>query len=198
MIGLLLGLAAMGMAPEPLNLRKWLASDEFPTASDLRGGIPGARVEIVVDDTGVPLRCDVVAPTGSPSLDLRACQFATTRARFKAARDEDDHVIAGVYALPVDRRPAATPWADMTMSLSRMPVGPSVVQLRLIIDPTGKVETCTVAIPSGNPALDRIACSALTSAAQPPIRDGEGRAIRALRLTSVGFVAGRGVGASPN
>lgn len=192
MIGVLLGLAAMGMTPEPLNLKKWLAADDYPSAGELRGGPGGARIEVVVDDAGTPLRCDVVASTGSSSLDQRACQFARLHARFRTARDEAGHPVAGVYAQAVDRRPAVTPWVDMTLSVDRMPdARAAVVQLRLVLDPAGKVETCEVATPSGAPALDRLACPSLATAALPPVRDGAGVAIRALRPTSVGFVATR-------
>ena len=191
----LLAAAALGSVPVPTNLARWTANDDYPV--DAGGtGHGRVRVEIVVDDSGNMLRCDVAASSGSRDLDASACQIPLARARFEPARDEAGIPVAGVFGHTFDwsprlraQRPA---WTDLIVPVSRIPAGlPSpVTTVRTLVAADGRVESCTVAASSGSSALDAMACAAV---GQPkvatPAADRAGRAVRAMRTMMVGFVA---------
>lgn len=191
----LIAAATLGSVPVPTNLARWTANDDYPVDAGASGH-GRVRIEIVVDDAGNVLRCDVALSSGSRDLDASACTIPLARARFEPARDEAGVPVAGVFGHTFDwsprlraQRPA---WTDLVVPVSRVPadLASPVVVVRTLVAADGHVDSCRVAVPSGSAVLDVLACAAV---AEPkvaaPAADRTGHALRAMRTMTVGFVA---------
>ncbi|QYE34944.1 MULTISPECIES: energy transducer TonB [Sphingosinicellaceae] len=147
-------------------------------------------VDMFIDTSGRVSRCTVAVSSGSSLVDKVACERAGRVARFTPARDEAGQLIAARVrqsfavnrALPVSD-------VDFAMTVDRAPPG-AVTDLRIVADPTGKVQTCAVAASSGVLQLDRLACGAVSDLVRPVVRDASGSPVRAVSLLSVGFATG--------
>lgn len=160
------------------------------------------RIDLTVDPTGQPVRCDVTLSDGSRALDRVACEFLMRRTRFTPALDPAGVPVTAVVRedFTVNRQPAVRrsgpPAATARMVDFALPVAgvkPGSVltaDLRLMTDATGHVTSCDVATSTGYAALDRIACREIEATSFAPARNRDGGPIRALRQVSIGFVAG--------
>lgn len=161
------------------------------------------RLDLTIDRTGQPVRCDVTMSDGNRALDRVACDMLLRRARFTPALDPSGAPVAAVMrqdftvnsqaALRRSGDPAATARrVDFALPVARVPKAGDVpvADLLLMTDAGGRVATCAVATSTADAGLDRLACRELVATTFAPARDRDGKAMPALRQVSVGFVAG--------
>lgn len=194
MIIALLAAAALGSSPAPVNAAAWAAVSNYPgLASSLRSERGWTRVEVTIDEDGDPARCDLVASSGSQALDRAACEVALRHGHFRPARDEAGRPVAGTLrqTYAIGNTVPAGIVADMMLAVSSVPpsLGNPIATLRLVTGASGQVDSCMFDASSGSQQLDRLACRLMTAEALAPARDANGAAIRAVRLTAVGFTA---------
>lgn len=146
-----------------------------------------AWADLTIDATGRLIACTVPVPSGSTLLDHVACARATKMARFAPARDEAGQPVAArVRQGFAVNRPLPAPDVDFALVVDRAPPG-AVADLRVVADPSGKVETCAVDASSGSVQLDKVACAAVIGVVRSAVRDAAGTPIRAMSRVSVGF-----------
>lgn len=76
----------------------WATADDYP-AGDLRAGRHGVtRFRLSIGTDGRVRGCEVIASSGSPTLDAATCDKVSRRARFDPAMDETGAQVAGSYA----------------------------------------------------------------------------------------------------
>lgn len=161
------------------------------------------RIDLTVDRTGQPVRCEVTLSDGSRALDRVACDFLMRRARFTPARDDTGAPIAAVLRqdFTVNRQaavrhaggPAETArLVDFALPVAGLPHPGEVLAADLVLttDATGRVARCDVATSTAHPGLDRAACREMMAASFAPARDRDGQPMPALRQVSVGFSTG--------
>ena len=196
LLALLAAAAGLGMAPQSTNPGMWLRAPEYARDGLGRLDTPGVRIEMTVDENGDPVSCNIIASSGTKALDDIFCLVPMRRAHFKPARDENGQPITSVFSTNFysrfDQHSHGPAWTDYTLTVSKLPAIPHpVTVVRIVTDAAGHVESCTLETPSGADQLDRLACSYTRSnvVLAAPL-DRNGRAVRALRLTSIGFAAG--------
>ncbi len=181
--------SALGMMPEPRFAPRALDISQASVMADTIAPML-AWTDLFVDASGRVTGCRIVESSGSSRVDHAACDRALRMARFAPARDEAGQPVAAlVHQGFAVNRPLPAPGVDFALAVDRAAPG-AVADLRVVADPTGKVETCTVERSSGSAALDRAGCTALTGAVRPVVRDAGGTAVRAMALFSVGFATG--------
>ena len=196
-------LLALALATMPQPVGRVLPGDLGAYASlyaETRAA--STRINLTVDATGAPVRCEVTLSDGSRTLDRVACDFLMRRARFIPARDATGAPVAAVVRqdFTVNREAAVRRTGGPAETARRvdfaLPVAglagpdPLVADLLLMTDATGRVTTCEVATSTRRAGLDRAACRELTATSFAPARDRDGRVVAALRQVSVGFVGG--------
>lgn len=146
--------------------------------------------DLTVDATGRLVGCSVASSSGTKLLDHIACERANRIARFAPARDEDGQPVAAVVrqGFAVNRALPA-PEVDFALAVDRAPAG-AVADLRVVVDPAGKVLTCAVEVSSGMAQLDAVACRSVIGLVRPVVREASGTPIRAMSRLSVGFSTG--------
>ncbi|TCP71003.1 hypothetical protein C8J43_10275 [Sphingomonas sp. PP-CE-1G-424] len=154
-----------------------------------------ARLLLTVDPTGRIIHCDVVVPSGHPKLDTAGCKLYLG--------------IKGQPALGGDGKPAygtisagvtffkdgglIPPSVDLQLVVERLPDPGAVFARRfssLIVDPTGKVLTCSnILYGRASPdALDRALCKfAATSVTFKPVLDVANRPTESVQAFAVEF-----------
>ncbi len=180
--------------PGDLGMMPSLMDEQRPSAT---------RIEVTVDPTGVPVRCEVTV-SGLRSLDRSACEMMIRRARFAPAREGDgtpmfavvrqDFTVNSIPALRRSNGPAETARrVDFAVPVAALPGTERmvVVDLLLTTDAAGRVGRCDVAATSGQPTVDGVACRQIASATFAPARDRAGNPVPALRQVSVAFAAGQ-------
>ncbi len=161
------------------------------------------RVDLTVDASGQPVRCDVVLSDGMGLLDRTVCDLLMHRARFTPARDRGGASVTAVVRqdFTVNRvtgvrrvgGPAETARElDFALPVDRLPQGGAmmVADVLVMTDTTGRVSACDVARSSGSAALDRLACRQMTATSFAAGVDRQQHPVEALRAVSVGFTAG--------
>jgi len=198
MILVLAAVLSLGSLPQVTNIDAVVR--QLPSLQAVAGSLGGGHVQIqiIVDPTGKPLLCRVVASSGWPSLDLVSCQLFMKEAQFKPGRDEEGQSIFGVVRKFFDYRPPGSrsiykASTDYTLFVSKIP--PAAKDhfsiLRVITDATGKLESCFVKTSSGVVQLDQLACESIRgNGALLPVLDGKGAPVRAVRVVTVGFASG--------
>lgn len=161
------------------------------------------RLDLTVDSSGQPVRCDVVMSDGMGLLDRTACDMLMHRAHFTPARDRAGAPVAAVVRqdFTVNRviggrrvgGPAETAReVDFALPVDHLPQNAAmmVADVLVMTDATGHVTACDVARSSGSAALDRLACRQMTTTAFGAGVDRQQRPLATLRAVSVGFTAG--------
>ena len=79
------------------NSADWVTTDDYPPRAlrEMRGGVTGFR--LTVDATGRVTGCEVTSSSGSADLDQATCSYASRRARFAPATDENGQPTSGSY-----------------------------------------------------------------------------------------------------
>jgi len=160
------------------------------------------RLDLTVDVSGQPVRCDVAMSDGMGLLDRTACDLLMHRAHFSPARDSAGTPVTAVVRqdFTVNRElgvrraggPAETAReVDFALSVdhSPQPGAMMVADVLVMTDGSGHVTTCDVARSSGSAALDRLACRQMTTTAFTAGVDRQQHPVPALRAVSVGFTA---------
>lgn len=82
------------------DIRSIFTPSDYPSeaASRLQQGT--ARFQLLVDEKGSVAGCDVLAPSGVPSLDATGCEVIKERAHFTPARDAHGTPVRSVYTTP--------------------------------------------------------------------------------------------------
>ena len=94
--------AAPSFTPKPPKPRNdqstWVTTDDYPPRAlrEMRGGATGFRLS--VDATGRVTGCEVTSSSGSADLDQAACSYATRRAKFAPATDENGQPTASTFS----------------------------------------------------------------------------------------------------
>ncbi|PZO72044.1 MAG: hypothetical protein DI636_01545 [Pelagerythrobacter marensis] len=91
-------LAEFPRAPLPKGSPgRWLISDDYPRGAETAGleGVLSFRLD--VDPFGEVTSCEILKSSLVRSLDARACNALSTRARFYPALDENQQPVAGSY-----------------------------------------------------------------------------------------------------
>ena len=158
------------------------------------------RIDLTVDATGAPVRCEVTMSDGNRALDRVACDMLLRRARFTPARDAAGAPVAAVMRqdFTVNSQAAVRRWGDPADTARRVdfalpvaslprPGDVLTADLLLMTDVTGQVTTCDVATSTTHAGLDRAACRAMQATRFAPARDRDGKPVPALRQVSVGF-----------
>ena len=195
-------LLALALAAMPLQANGTpFATFAFDRRRDSEGMV---ALDLTVAADGALERCVAVAPTDTGRLERAVCN-QLRQGRFVPARDGQGAAIPAFiryrYAtLPRGMSEAAarataaavmTPIkSDFAIPVDHLPATATrpTVGVLLVTGPDGKVADCIVGTTSGNSIVDRLACTTLAKTDLTPVRDGEGRPIRALRELAVGFI----------
>jgi TonB family protein len=195
-------LLALALAAMPLQAN---GSPLAPFAFDRRRDSEGmVALDLTIAADGALERCAVVAPTGTGRLERAVCD-QLRQGRFVPARDGQGAAIPAFiryrYAtLPQGISEAAARVAaatimnrvksDFAIPVDRLPATATrpAVGVLLVTGPDGKVADCIVGTTSGSSMLDRLACTTMATTDLTPVRDGDGKPIRAMRELAVGFV----------
>lgn len=77
---------------------EWVTSEDYP-AADIRAGNQGTTgFRLDVDGSGKVTNCTITSSSGFPSLDSKACQMLTRRARFSPAKNGSGEGMATTYS----------------------------------------------------------------------------------------------------
>ncbi len=203
-------LLAFALATMPLHANGLpFASFAFDRRRDSEGMV---ALDLTIAADGALDRCDVVVRTGSGRLERGVCD-QLRRERFLPARDGQGAAIPAFmrcrYATlpqgmsePASRGMAAAIMnavkSDFAIPVDHLPATATkpAVGVLIVTGPDGKVVDCIAGTTSGDSTLDRLACTTIATADFPPVRDGTGQPIRAIRELAVGFVV-RTSGTSP-
>ncbi|SOB86991.1 TonB family C-terminal domain-containing protein [Sphingomonas guangdongensis] len=193
---------SFGPVPTDLN-REWLTQADYP-ADALKERREGpVEFELTVDPTGKPVLCRTLQSSGTASLDRTTCAAIYARVRFKPTLDDDGKpVFASItrtvkwvhpsrYHLAKKAGVPTEPVADLTVTVNRLPIpaDKARVGIRVVLSDRGTQESCTVALPSARPALDKLACTNAASIPPEPIFDAAGAPVRGVRWRRIHFVA---------
>lgn len=86
-----------GLAPAT-NPGSWATNDDYPASAmrEEREGTTGFRLTIAAD--GLPISCEITAPSGHADLDAETCRLVMARARFTPGRDARGEAVGGTYS----------------------------------------------------------------------------------------------------
>ncbi len=194
---------ALAIATMPTPIGRGLPGD-LGAYSALNGETKPAatRLDLTVDASGAPVRCNVSLSDGNRTLDRVACAMLMHQAHFVPARDAGGLPVAAVvrYDFTVNHEvavrrsggPAETARrVDFALPVARLLTEPVIVaDLLLTTDVAGRVTRCDVAASTARPSLNAAACREVTATTFAPARNRAGQAMAAVRQVSVGFVAG--------
>jgi TonB family protein len=190
----LLALAAFFADPPPLptgpvppvrpraNLVAVFAGEAYPREALRRREQGAVGYRLVVRADGRVGRCDVIASSGSRSLDAATCRILRRRAIFAPARDGAGRPVADVVAsqvrwsLPAPSALASyVSWRDYPReAIRRREQGR--VAFELIVGTDGRVSECRILESSGSAALDGRTCQIMRERPSfPPPRDAAGQ-----------------------
>jgi TonB family protein len=154
---------------------------------------------LVIGANGRVERCDIIAPSGSSTLDEATCRLLQRRARYEPARDADGRAVPdslvsrASWALPpgVILANYVTAGDYPLEALRRREQGR--VEFELAMTPAGRAGDCRILRSSGSAVLDRQTCAIMRVRAHlPPARDAEGRpAAAVVRSAIVWRIPGR-------
>lgn len=137
---------------------------------------------LVIGANGRVERCDVIAASGSSTLDAATCRLMQRRARFEPARDAEGRAVPDVvvsrasWALPPSVILANYVTANdyPLEALRRREQGR--VSFELAMTAEGRASDCRILQSSGSALLDQRTCAIMRARAHlPPARDAEGR-----------------------
>lgn len=92
------GLPAGSTAASPrMDLGTLLTAANYPTEAYWKQQQGAAQYQLLVDEKGAVAGCDVLVPSGVPSVDATGCEVIEERARFSAARDSSGRPVRSVW-----------------------------------------------------------------------------------------------------
>lgn len=85
-------------APRPLgNPGEWATDLDYPSAARRKGQMGDVYFVLAVGSDGRVRECRVAQSSGTPDLDVKACELMVLRGRFKPAEDADGKAVPGYY-----------------------------------------------------------------------------------------------------
>ncbi|MEE9433906.1 MAG: energy transducer TonB [Sphingorhabdus sp.] len=137
---------------KPANSRgRWVTTDDYPVEA-LRVRAEGTtQITLTVGIDGRVTRCKVSASSGHQALDIAACQAASERALFSAARDAQGRHVEGSYTTRIR-------WQIPEQAPEEVPERATILH-SFTIEKDGKVTNCRFEGPEnfniiGNPCDD--------------------------------------------
>lgn len=79
------------------NPATWFTNDDYPPDARARGEAGRVAIALTITAAGQPIACQVVASSGSNSLDNATCRLAMERGRFYAPRDANNVAVPFKY-----------------------------------------------------------------------------------------------------
>lgn len=191
--------APMNLAhpPVPIHPGEWATYNDYPPQSLARGEYGTVRFTLTIDTTGKADGCYVTWTSGFAALDQYSCAIFLRRARFKPAQDASGKAIRGLYSnrfswiIPGEEKKVDVPALGLTVSLEKLPntyQRPAI--LRVHFARSGTPDACRVEVPTGNAALDKIACEQTMARATAPAVQPNGGPRPDTRMMEVAFEAG--------
>jgi TonB family protein len=177
----------------------WIMSDDYPGSAQVQQeqGVVDVRLEIAPE--GTPTGCDIIESSGFKDLDAAACLALLKRARFYPIKAPDGQPVAGVFRRSVTwvnsnpKRLRFPAHSDLDLNLRSLPPGvksPAIINAEIVVDATGKIESC---VPDSGDALDTlgpVACQQVAALLRPqPARDASGSPTRTMLIETVQFAA---------
>lgn len=137
-------------------------------------------------------RCDIIAPSGSSTLDEATCRLLQRRASYEPARDAQGRAVPDVvvsrasWALPPGAILANYVTADDYPREALLRRQQGRVEFELAMTPEGAASDCRILRSSGSALLDRQTCAIMHARAHlPPARDAEGRPTAAVVRSAI-------------
>lgn len=122
------------------NLGDWFPVSSYPVEAKRNGEQGRVSVELTIDKTGKPTACQLIASSGSASLDAGTCDLALANARFIPAKDVSGRPIASKFALPALRWQLDDDY--LHLDLTAGPISTTVSNVEVMVDERGKVVSC--------------------------------------------------------
>lgn len=142
---------AKGKAPVGIDTDRWLTSDDY-AKRDLDARVHGAtRYELTIDRQGLPTTCQTIYSSGYPALDKKSCILLLRNAHYKPALDEMGAPIASRVTgivnwvrLPDQRSLSLWLTSNLVVKAPEMARSEARrVDVRIVVDEHGQVESCT-------------------------------------------------------
>ncbi|HTK34079.1 MAG TPA: hypothetical protein VL358_02175 [Caulobacteraceae bacterium] len=155
-----------------------------------------ALFRLTISPLGQVEGCRAVIAGGNPAFDSRACA-SLMRDQYTPGMDAEGKKIYGVISVPLGAPVLGSSInfssIDAELALKRMPGGaanPSVTRVAVVIDESGRVESCNPVVAGGVKALDDLACqTGVETAAPKPAQDKSGVRIRSVQSIDIGFAS---------
>jgi TonB family protein len=129
-------------SPAPVsNPGLWVTTNDYPAAAlrELREGLVGFSLTVGPD--GKVKSCDITSSSGSPDLDLTACDLITQRARFVPATNAKGVAQTGRYANRVRWQiPSKGQNAPRNVPIPKA----GQVNLSFVVDENGQLSNCQI------------------------------------------------------
>jgi TonB family protein len=201
-ISAFLAMASLTAAPvkakPTVSPSQWVLNSDIPKSEWKRAAT--TTFDLVVSETGRPVKCDIIIASGSEILDKTVCASAMKRARFKPARDVSGSPTLSVWRDRVAWQPTGDGYnrwydaPDIVVSTDHITDKKTKMTTVIIaIDDKGRPEQCFIAKSSKTQALDERACEIARNAEiSAPITNENGVTVRGIRSFFVGFKSGPG------
>jgi hypothetical protein len=177
--------------------RGWILRTDIPRHEWKKRATVG--YELTISATGQPFRCEITRSDGSETLNALICSLLMRRAHFQPARDALGKAVPSVMRSRIRWRPDRAgrnyefDSADIVIS-TRQPLNPKkpvLIEIVMVQDASGSIETCRAVDEPPNAELVRLACqTAQRSDIAIPVKDSEGNPVRGVRSYMIGFAAG--------
>lgn len=190
--------AMMAVAAEPIEPQNWIVESDYPLEALSRRERGDVLFRLTISPDGKTERCDVVS-SGSPRLDAATCAALMQRSHFRPALDDAGRPVMGTYRsimawrLESAERPRIPTFTDLEVDVDALPPklgNPVVVGVIVVVDATGRIESCGPIRQPERSALTATACQQVTSLIKPtPTIDAGGAPARSVQAFSVTFRA---------
>lgn len=196
----LLFMSAAAALALPTKPKPIVAPEQWFEANNFSGVERTATTtfDILIDDKGRAIRCEVVVRSGVDSIDGRVCQAVIAKAKFNPAKDALGNAVPSVIRERLVWKPTASgssEWFEAPDYVIEAPTlsrkSKKFASVAVAYRANGEIEACHIVKSTKDVSLDGKACSfvRLTHASYPVIAlTGERTPV--LRFLNVGFVYG--------
>lgn len=92
------------------DVRSLFTASDYPTEAVTESQQGSTQYQLLIDEKGAVVGCDVLASSGDPLLDARGCEVIKGRASFSPAQDVRGDAVRSVFTTP----PITWPLADLS------------------------------------------------------------------------------------
>ncbi len=176
---------------------KWIAVQTFPPSELERATI--TRYQLMIDPAGLPTRCSITMPSGSPIIDNGVCSSLLKKSKYIPAKDVAGNAIAEAQIGRVRwhaKDVKASKFREVPDLLVTTPVITSewlnvTVRVFIIYNKFGDIEQCILEKPADRSQLNEQACKlASRSDILSPVTNADGAPVRGLRHLQLVFTKG--------